>query len=96
MVDADHLQGVPAGACHCQQTSLHADVTELVGKTSLVVGLAALSFNSATREQMPTLQPPDKAAYLSNIAVEPRYRRYGQDCLPSTSMLSVVRLVSSM
>jgi hypothetical protein len=55
-----------------------------LGKTSLVVGLAALSFNSATREQMPTLQPPDKAAYLSNIAVEPHYRRYDWE-LPSTS-----------
>ncbi|KAL0020511.1 hypothetical protein WJX79_005558 [Trebouxia sp. C0005] len=54
------------------------DLSEIqLGKTSLVVGLAALSFNSATREQMPTLQPPDKAAYLSNIAVEPRYRRKG-------------------
>lgn len=54
------------------------DVSEMqFGKTSLVVGLAALSFNSATREQMPTLQPPDKAAYLSNIAIEPQYRRKG-------------------
>lgn len=47
------------------------------GKTSLIVGLAVLSFNTATREQMPTLQPPDHAAYLSNIAVDSQYRRQG-------------------
>ena len=46
------------------------------GKSSIIVGLAVLSFNTATREQMPTLQPPDQAAYLSNIAVDPQYRRY--------------------
>ncbi|KAL3131349.1 hypothetical protein ABBQ38_000635 [Trebouxia sp. C0009 RCD-2024] len=45
------------------------------GKSSVVAGLAVLSFNTATREQVPTLQPPDQAAYLSNIAVDPRYRR---------------------
>ena len=42
----------------------------------MIVGLAVLSFNTATREQMPTLQPPDQAAYLSNIAVDPQFRRY--------------------
>ena len=42
----------------------------------MIVGLAVLSFNTATREQMPTLQIPDQAAYLSNIAVDPLYRRY--------------------
>lgn len=47
------------------------------GKSSVVAGLAVLSFNTATREQVPTLQPPDQAAYLSNIAVDPRYRRHG-------------------
>ena len=44
----------------------------------MIAGLAVLSFNTATREQMPTLQPPDQAAYLSNIAVDPQYRRYGR------------------
>ena len=68
------IHAVPVGDV---DDDMHADASEMqVGKTSLVVGLAAMSFNSATREQMPTLQPPDHAAYLSNIAVEPRFRRY--------------------
>lgn len=68
------------------------DASEMqVGKTSLVVGLAAMSFNSATREQMPTLQPPDHAAYLSNIAVEPRFRRKGI----ASTLLKVCEQVTS-
>lgn len=58
-----------------------ADLSQLQpGKSSMIVGLGVLSFNTATREQMPTLQPPDQAAYLSNIAVDPQFRRYGQAC----------------
>ena len=52
------------------------------GKSGLLAGLAALSFNSATRDQAPTLRPPDTAAYLSNIAVDPQFRRY-KHCLTS-------------
>ena len=53
-----------------------ADLSELQhGKSSLIVGVAVMSFNTATREQTPTLQPPDHAAYLSNIAVDSQYRR---------------------
>jgi ribosomal protein S18 acetylase RimI-like enzyme len=38
---------------------------------------ASLSFSRATREQFPSLQPPDSAAYLANIAVDPSQRRRG-------------------
>ena len=62
---------------HVLNESTFADLSQLQrGKSSLIVGLAVLSFNTATREQMPTLQPPDHAAYLSNIAVDIQYRRY--------------------
>lgn len=55
---------------------MYADPSQLPpGKSSIIAGLAVLSFNTATRQQVPTLQPPDRAAYLSNIAVDPRYRR---------------------
>ena len=59
-----------------------------VGKTSLVVGLAALSFNSATREQMPTLQPPDKAAYLSTLLLSLSTAGMTENCPPQASLLS--------
>ena len=38
---------------------------------------ASLSFSRATREEFPTLQPPDGAAYLSNMSVDPAFRRRG-------------------
>lgn len=47
------------------------------GAESRVVATASLSFNRDTREEFPSLQPPDAAAYLCNMAVEPRFRRRG-------------------
>jgi len=42
-----------------------------------VIGMASLSFNRDTREEFPSLQPPDDAVYLSNIAIDLSYRRKG-------------------
>jgi ribosomal protein S18 acetylase RimI-like enzyme len=42
-----------------------------------VIGMASLSFNRDTREEFPSLQPPDDAVYLSNIAIDLSYRRQG-------------------
>ena len=40
-----------------------------------VAGLVSLSFNVETREQWPTLQPPDTSAYCSNMAVRQDLQR---------------------
>lgn len=70
--------------------SCNADKAKLPRNRSfLIAGLAAVSFNSATREQMPTLQPPDTAAYLSNIAVAPQFRRYCLTRFPLGDTLTV-------
>ncbi len=45
------------------------------GATSRIVGVAMLSFVPDTREEFPYLQPPHDAAYLSNTAVDPAFRR---------------------
>jgi hypothetical protein len=45
------------------------------GQQSRLVGTTALTFGAALREDFPTLQPPDDAAYLSNMAVDPKLRR---------------------
>jgi len=47
------------------------------GKPWRLVGAAGLSWHADTREAFPTLQPPDDAGYLSNIAIESRFRRCG-------------------
>ena len=56
--------------------SAHADESPLPrGKPWRLVGAAGLSWHRDTREAFPTLQPPDEAGYLSNIAIDPRFRR---------------------
>ncbi len=45
------------------------------GAAARVAGVAMLSFVPATREAFPSLQPPPEAAYLSNTAVDPSFRR---------------------
>lgn len=47
------------------------------GRESRLVGAAGLSFHRDTREEFRTLQPPDAAVYLSNMAVDPSFRREG-------------------
>lgn len=44
---------------------------------SRIIATAALSFHSDSREQFATLPPPENAAYLCNIAVDPTFRRKG-------------------
>ena len=58
-----------------------------------MVATASLSFNRDTREEFPSLQPPDKAAYLCNMAVEPRFRRrgYARRMLAACEALAVAR-----
>ena len=46
------------------------------GADSRLVGTVALSFARSTREDFPTQQPPDAEAYLSNMAVDPAFRRW--------------------
>lgn len=53
-----------------------ADPSRLpAGRDFRLVGTAGLSFHRDTREDFRTLQPPDDAAYLSNMAVDPSFRR---------------------
>ena len=59
------------------------------GREYRLAGTVGLSFSRDTREAFPTLQPPDGAAYLSNMAVDPSFRRcaaacsmVNQDCQP--------------
>ncbi len=55
---------------------LAADASQLPeGQDSRLIGTVALSFNRNTREEFPSLQPPDDAAYLSNMAICPGFRR---------------------
>ena len=44
---------------------------------SRIVATAALSFHTDSRENFATLPPPENAAYLCNIAVDPTFRRQG-------------------
>lgn len=46
-------------------------------KASRLVASTGLSFCRKTREEFPTLQPPDDAVYLSNMAVDSKLRRQG-------------------
>eukprot|EP00887_Chlorella_sp_A99_P004761 scaffold4.g4761.t1 len=50
------------------------------GQDSRLVATASLSFSCDTREEFPSLQPPDAAAYLCNMAVDPSFRRQGHAC----------------
>jgi ribosomal protein S18 acetylase RimI-like enzyme len=59
-------------SCHLADASLLPP-----GQTSRLVATAGLSFTRDTREDFPTLQPPDSDAYLANIAVDVRQRRRG-------------------
>lgn len=44
---------------------------------SRLVGTVTLSFSPKTREEFSTLPIPPNAAYLSNMAVDPKFRRSG-------------------
>ena len=60
-----------------QRCALPADPSRLpAGKESRLVGTVGLSFHRDTREEFSSLQPPDGAAYLSNMAVDPAFRRW--------------------
>lgn len=54
---------------------------------------ASLSFTPSTRERFPSLQPPDAAAYLANIAVDPSHRRrgYARRMLAAAEALALAR-----
>lgn len=41
------------------------------------MAIASLSLTRATREEFPSLQPPDNSAYLCNMSVDPAFRRQG-------------------
>ncbi|EFN57398.1 hypothetical protein CHLNCDRAFT_142821 [Chlorella variabilis] len=45
--------------------------------TSRVVATTGLSFTRSTREDFPSLQPPDADAYMMNMAVDMSQRRQG-------------------
>lgn len=49
----------------------------LPGQTSRVVATTGLSFTRSTREDFPSLQPPDADAYMMNMAVDMSQRRQG-------------------
>ncbi|KAI3438506.1 hypothetical protein D9Q98_000934 [Chlorella vulgaris] len=63
------------------------------GQMSRLMATAGLSFCSSTREAFPTLQPPDNAAYLANIAVDVTQRRlgYGRHMLAAAEALAAAR-----
>ncbi|PSC75660.1 acyl-N-acyltransferase [Micractinium conductrix] len=73
----DSLKQVPRGVLLVAR--LQPDDPALLppGQASRVVATTGLSFCRATREDFPTLQPPDEAVYLSNMAVDGKLRRYG-------------------
>ena len=52
------------------------------GQAWRLVGAAGLSWHPDTRDAFPTLQPLDAAGYLSNIAIDPRFRRCVGDGIP--------------
>jgi hypothetical protein len=45
------------------------------GKSSRLVGVVSLSFSAAGREDFASLAPPAEQPYLSNMAVDPKFRR---------------------
>lgn len=59
------------------QSPSNPTTTTSNNKPYRVIGMASLSFNRDTREEFPSLQPPDDAVYLSNIAIDLSYRRKG-------------------
>jgi hypothetical protein len=46
------------------------------GKSSRLVGVVSLSFSEAGREDFQSLAPPAQQPYLSNMAVDPKFRRW--------------------
>ncbi|KAL4425929.1 hypothetical protein ABPG75_009945 [Micractinium tetrahymenae] len=90
---AGSLQGVPIGDArqYCQDSLTQpprglllvarlqpADAALLPpGQASRLCATVGLSFCRDTREDFPTLQPPDDAVYLSNMAVDGKLRRRG-------------------
>lgn len=48
------------------------------GKDSRLVGTVSLSFDASSREALDSLAPPEDEAYLANMAVDPKFRRWGQ------------------
>ncbi|WIA21388.1 hypothetical protein OEZ85_000604 [Tetradesmus obliquus] len=47
------------------------------GKSARLVGVVSLSFSAAGREDFCSLAPPADQPYLSNMAVDPKFRRQG-------------------
>eukprot|EP00877_Chromochloris_zofingiensis_P010281 jgi/Chrzof1/5506/Cz16g05230.t1 len=47
------------------------------GQSSRLVGTVALSFHAESRDDFPTLRPPEDEPYLSNMAVDAKFRRQG-------------------
>ncbi|PRW58832.1 Acyl- N-acyltransferase [Chlorella sorokiniana] len=90
---AGSLQGVPLqdGRQYCEDSlrqppqgvllvaRLHPEDASLLppGQSSRLIATTGLSFCRTTREQFPTLQPPDEEAYLANMAVDAKLRRQG-------------------
>lgn len=90
---AGSLQGVPIGDArqYCQDSLTQpprgvllvarlqpADPSLLPpGQASRLCATVGLSFCRETREDFPTLQPPDDAVYLSNMSVDAKLRRRG-------------------
>lgn len=73
----DMLQSQPQGLLLVARLQSQEPLWLPEGQDSRLVGTVALSFDRNTREEFPTLQPPDDAAYLSNMAVCPSFRRQG-------------------
>ncbi|KAL4420978.1 hypothetical protein ABPG77_001297 [Micractinium sp. CCAP 211/92] len=90
---AGSLQGVPIGDArqYCQDSLTQPprgvllvarlQPTDLAllppGQATRLCATVGLSFCRDTREDFPTLQPPDDAVYLSNMAVDAKLRRRG-------------------
>jgi hypothetical protein len=71
--------------CHSLKASSHtlcslapfADPALLPpGQDSRLVGTTGLSYSAASREEFPSLNPPQQQPYLSNMAVDAKFRRW--------------------
>ncbi|KAK9825784.1 hypothetical protein WJX74_007339 [Apatococcus lobatus] len=58
-------------------TNPHDESLLARGRRARVIGIAVIDFHGSSRQFLYSLQPPDNDPYISNMAVDPRFRRRG-------------------
>ncbi|KAK9868894.1 hypothetical protein WJX84_007733 [Apatococcus fuscideae] len=58
-------------------TNPHDEALLPPGRESRVIGVAVIDFHGSSRQYLYSLQPPKDDPYISNMAVDPRFRRRG-------------------